>query len=349
MATETPTEAKFFHANIPQEYQAPEEKKLGISMFIIGGIGTRKTSFAAQWPAPVFLSIQSEGGDRSLNTYPKVAAHLMSRTKYPQTPPVANEQCPQYFPIRFHGSHRDPYNKVRPGGPYKWYECLEDAVTQIEKNYKEWGIGTVVVDSGSYLCRLWISDLLEYRYYQVEKGSNNQTATRTVAQADRLGGDILGPPEYGMLAQYLSRIQTSLSKLPINLIWIVNKEEIWEPAAKAVGGATIGEMRLRGERPGLVGRVSKVYIPGATDLIVDATVNLERDVSVTSMDSSRQRQKRTPTFWTVPSDVMPDVRHRFFDAFEKGYIEDKELKEPTFRAVWSEEAIRPWIAYGKYA
>lgn len=344
----TKKEAEFFSAKIPESHQAPEERKLGVSVFVVGGIGTRKTSWAAQWPAPVFLSIQAEGGDRSLTTYPRVAEDLLSRTKHTDTPPVANREQPAYFPIRFHGTYKDTYNQTRPGGAYKWYECLTDVVTQIEKNYKEWGVGTVVVDSGSYLCRLWISDLLEARYWQAGRSQPNKTAQRTVAQAERMGGDILGPPEYGMLAQFLSRIQTSLAKLPVNVIWIVNKEEIWEPAGKATGTAGISDLKLKGERPGLTGRVSKVYIPGSTDLIVDATVDLERDMSVTSMDAQRARQKRTPTFWTVPSAVMPDVRHRFFDAFPKGRIEDPELKEPTFRAVWAEKAIRPWISYGKY-
>lgn len=311
---------------------------LGVSLMIVGDLGTRKTSFACQAPAPVFLSMVAEGHDRALHSYPYVAQDLIRRSKlHDKYPVVFNDQRPLTFTIKYHGSHTDSFND-KAGRRYRWQECLIDVVTQIERHYAAWGIGTVVLDSASYLCRMWIGDVIELR----------DGIGKSISSGEPISADVIGPPEYLMLQNYLQRIQNSLSKLPLNKIWILNKEPVFEEAAKATGSARGNIQTLQHTRdvPGLVGKKSPIYIPGSADIIIDACCSEEIDDSIGSMTEARL--KKVPTYWVTPSNKYKNVRHRFAFAFPTGKIEDAELHEPTFRAIWAEKEVRPWICYGKH-
>lgn len=113
----------------PDLHYPGQSVKEGLTVFLYGGLGTRKTTWAGLWPKPLFLSIGPEGGDDSL-------AMLPSLYGIP-TPPV--------FRIRS-VSH------------------MVEKIDQISKHYIEWDINTVVVDSTTYYLDMWTYDLLKQRY-----------------------------------------------------------------------------------------------------------------------------------------------------------------------------------------
>ncbi len=53
----------------------------GMTVLLYGPPGSRKTTWAAQWPGVLFLSIASEGGDDALKMYPQIAAMLMAASQ----------------------------------------------------------------------------------------------------------------------------------------------------------------------------------------------------------------------------------------------------------------------------
>ena len=101
----------------------------GITAFVFGSPGTWKTTWAGQWPKPVFLSVGQEGGDDALV----------------QLPSIYGVPIPRVYTITS-------------------YEAMHQKVNQIVSHYREMDINTVVVDSITYYVDLWIAQLMEKRY-----------------------------------------------------------------------------------------------------------------------------------------------------------------------------------------
>lgn len=100
----------------------------GLTIFLFGGWGTRKSSVAACFPAPFIISSGNERGDKSLIFLPELYGVPV--------PPV--------LPVR------------RPA------EMLQ-AVDYAARLAKGQGFGTVIIDSLGYYADLWVAHLLETR------------------------------------------------------------------------------------------------------------------------------------------------------------------------------------------
>lgn len=96
--------------------------KQGLTVFLYGGVGTRKTTWAGLGPKPLFLSIGPEGGDDSLAMLP----HLYGV----QQPPV------------YHITSSS---------------MMKEKVALICRDYVKMDINTVVIDSITYYFDLWIA------------------------------------------------------------------------------------------------------------------------------------------------------------------------------------------------
>jgi len=103
--------------------------KQGITMFLYGGWGTWKTSFAGTFPKPVFLSVGTEGGDDALGLLPELYNIA--------TPPT------------YHISGA---------------AMMKQKVEYIAANYKALDYNTVVVDSIGFYTDLWVAELMDMRY-----------------------------------------------------------------------------------------------------------------------------------------------------------------------------------------
>jgi hypothetical protein len=109
------------------------EVRSGVTVFLYGSIGTRKTTWAGTWPRALFLSIGPEGGDDAL-------AMLPSLYGIP-APPV------------YHiASTRE----------------MSEVSTRILNNYQAWNVNTLVIDSLTYYIDMWMYDLLRLRYPNID-------------------------------------------------------------------------------------------------------------------------------------------------------------------------------------
>ena len=118
------------------QYQDPDlhypgqgETKQGVSVFLFGGVGTWKTTFAGTFPKPLFLSVGPEGGDDALAMLPELYGI--------QVPPT--------------------YHVTSP-------DMMLKKVDRIIKDYVAMGINTVIVDSITYYVDMWVAQLMELRY-----------------------------------------------------------------------------------------------------------------------------------------------------------------------------------------
>lgn len=103
--------------------------KQGVTVFLFGSVGTWKTTWAGQWPKPLFLSVGAEGGDDALAMLPSLYG-------------VA-------APPSFHITSS---------------EMMYEKVNAIRANYLAWDVNTVVVDSITYYVDMWIAQLMAKRY-----------------------------------------------------------------------------------------------------------------------------------------------------------------------------------------
>jgi hypothetical protein len=115
----------------PDLYYPGQTVTQGVTVFVYGAPGTRKTTFAGQWPKPVVLSVGAEGGDDAL-------AMLHSIYGVPVPPVYRITTCKQ----------------------------MVEKVDYIVANYKKNDWNTIVVDSVTFYADLWITELMELRMDQ---------------------------------------------------------------------------------------------------------------------------------------------------------------------------------------
>lgn len=113
----------------PDLHYPGDKVRQGITVFLFGAPGTWKTTWAGQWPKPVFLSVGVEGGDDALVMLPSLYGVPV--------PPVYQVNTTQ---------------------------MMKKKIEYIASNYSRLGINTVVIDSITYYIDLWISQLMEIRF-----------------------------------------------------------------------------------------------------------------------------------------------------------------------------------------
>ncbi len=206
----------------------------GMTVLIYGHPGTFKTTWAAQWPGVVFLSIASEGGDDALKLYPEIAKSLCERSQMKDCPPVFNTARPPRISI-----HSD-------------VQLIEE-VEKICLHHKEWHVCTVVVDSLSYLIDLWVDNFVE----RAEKNDPNWRR-----RVDKQGGELLGPKEWGYLNMYLRSLRVKLSNQGLNVIWTCIQRDYFKQVNQ-------NEQVLEKSEPAITGQ-TKVKLPGMCKIHINA-------------------------------------------------------------------------------
>lgn len=206
----------------------------GMTVLLYGHPGTWKTTWSAQWPGVVFLSIAAEGGEDALFMYPQIAADLIARSQMPECPPVFNIAVPPR--INIHGRQQ-----------------MVDEVEKICLHHKQWGVHTVVVDSLTYLIDLWID-----RFVQHMDRTNSGWSNRVKKQ----GGELLGPREWGFLNMYLRSLRMKLSNEGLNVIWTCLQRDTY---ASSQGE----EQSLVRSEPMITGQ-AKVKLPGMCKIHINA-------------------------------------------------------------------------------
>jgi hypothetical protein len=100
--------------------------KKGMTVFLFGPLGTIKTTWAASWPSPVFLSAGHEGGDDSIAQLPELL-----------------------------GIEKPPVYQITS------VSMMRSKVDYIARMHQQYGWKTVVIDSISFYADLWIAGRLK--------------------------------------------------------------------------------------------------------------------------------------------------------------------------------------------
>lgn len=283
----------------------------GMTVFLWGHPGSWKTTWAAQWPGVLFLSIKAEGGDDALKKYPQIIADLQARSQIKDCPVAFNMAKPPVFQI---GTAKE----------------MSDKIEEVCLHHKAWGVCTVVVDSLTTLVDLWIDDFIQHQ---------EKTNPGWRKRVEKQGGDLMGPPEWGMLGMYLRGLRVKLSNEGLNVIWTCLANEKFKPRTDNSGKVLMGEQELEKIEPLLQGK-SKVTLPAVCKLHIYA----DRSTKI-AHPTAMGRLTTQPTFWTASSDKV-ELRHKYYNQFAQGYLNDPEFGSlPTFRAVWAE--LHPYIYVGK--
>jgi hypothetical protein len=279
------------------EYGSASNK--GLTVFLMGDLGARKTSWCCSWPSPIVISIACEGGDDALLPYPRVALRqlqLSSNAGQLDPPPV--------------------FNILRP--PSKEIKTISDFNTMVDNivaMHRRWGIATVVIDCLTYLMDMWIAE------HTADRRSNKayKAAMQTGA------ADMMRPQDWGMLDQFLRDARVKLSNQGLNVIWTVVANYIYES-----DGKDMMKRELKEIIPLMQGR-QRITLPGACKLHIFAEKNL------VAHPTAHGRSAVSPIFWTTPTSKVQLLRHKYLDAFPAGHLVDPVFQtEPTFRAVWNE-------------
>lgn len=250
-----------------------EANRSGMTVFLYGGIGTWKTTWAGQWPSPVFLSCGSEGGDDSLAMLPTLTGKPV--------PPVYRITS---------------------------MSALAQKVDFITRNYDKAGWKTVVFDSLTFMADMWIAELISARLSNSGKSSKDAAA-------------MMQTRDWGFLENFFVKdLAQTLHRTKLNVIWIALEREISETAPN-------GDVSVTGRKPMLSGSM-KVKIPAMCKLVLHA------DKTFISDPNNPTRRTVKPIFWTSPSFMTPDVRHKYGNFFPEGKLVDPQHGDwPTFEAI----------------
>lgn len=114
---------------VDPDLRTPGESGRGITVFLYGAPGTWKTTWAGQWPKPVFLSIGQEGGDDALA----------------QLPSIYGVPIPRVYTITS-------------------AKMMVEKIQRIARDHRAMDVNTVVIDSLTYYVDLWIAEVMATRY-----------------------------------------------------------------------------------------------------------------------------------------------------------------------------------------
>jgi len=186
----------------------------GLSIFLFGGFGTRKTSVAATFPAPLFLSCGTEHGDRAL---PYVA--------------------------QLYGVAVPPIFRVTT--PTK----LMEYVDWIVRYAKASGFGTIVFDSLTYYADLWMSTLMERRREAMRAAG---LAAEHIADALQMRKQDWGAMETHLMKDVVARIHsTGLNAIWIVVEKKIMETDEKTQSSRQIGVAPYITGATAGKLPGL--------------------------------------------------------------------------------------------------
>jgi len=311
----------------------------GSHNFVANDFVVHNSTWCYQWPAPIVLNIVAEGGNAALGTYPQIAQYLLSQWKNKDLPPpVFNRSEPPHFDIYYSGSSRDAENIS--GYPPK--HCLLDAIKMIEANWLAWGVATVVLDSIGFLQRLWMTDLIAFRYSMLSDTrpppglqglgrKSNDPSKRWAERMQEQGGVLFERADYGQFNNFLQVLQEGINALPLNRIIVGHEQAVMREKLNAQGRPT-GETEVDKIVLGISGQ-NRTYVPAGADLIIQTELKEE----AITLGSAVGRRVTRPIFWTTPDEKsIGSVGHRFAFAFSEGKLVDPEIPGvPTFRAVYN--------------
>lgn len=285
-------------------YGAQTKKKMRV--FLMGTLGTWKTAWCCQWPKPLFISIQSEGGDDTLEKYPELAIKMLTRSQERgilDPPPVFNVARP-------------PSIEIKKAGEVSRF------IDQLVLNYKQWGIATVVIDSMTFLIQNWIANHTRER-----RGSQRK-------QLETGSVEMMRVSDWGMLAAWVNDWWVKLTETDLNIIVTALDKEKTEQDDRNMAKQNVVAVEA------MIQGATRKMLMAATKLVIHAEKKLE--MSRTAMGRSNAH----PIFWTTPNPLCADIRHKYADAFSaNGRLDDPVFgEEPTFRAFWNE--LGPYIYLG---
>ncbi|RME01755.1 MAG: hypothetical protein D6812_07455 [Deltaproteobacteria bacterium] len=166
--------------------------KSGLTVFIFGDPGTWKTSFAACFPKPLFLSCATEGGDSSLDYIPKL------------------------------------YN--RPIPPRKLISSTSEMVEYLGKIQAAVGKGafpfkTIVIDSITYYTELWISEVVQVKDREIRKWIKSGKSGRSPYPE----GPLMHQRDWGLLDGHIMKFLVPvLHNLGVNVVWTSLAQRVYE-------------------------------------------------------------------------------------------------------------------------
>jgi hypothetical protein len=160
-------------------YPGQEAPTTGMSVLLFGPIGTWKTTFAAMWPSPVFLSCGTEGGDDALGQ----VTSIWPGVPVPPTYRIASRNM------------------------------MVEKIEFIIRNARQFGWKTIVVDSLTYYIDLWIKDLMIMRNEVIEEQNKNLSAKDRFQLAMEIQD--WGMLEHHIMKELVPRLHSS----GLNVIW----------------------------------------------------------------------------------------------------------------------------------
>lgn len=268
----------------------------GETVLLWGPPGCWKTTWCAQWPGVVFLSIAAEGGDDALKMYPEIARMLMANSRMNDTcPPVFNTERPPCFQVRSK-------------------QQFEEYVDLICKNRKAWKICTVVVDGLCYLIDLWVQYFVEFK----EKQGKSKAVT--------MGGDLVDQQGWGFLNMFLRETRMKFQNEGLNVIWTTLQHDTYKSVMQPSG---ISEMQLVSSVPMVKGQ-NRVTLSGACKMHIHAD-----RIKVTDMQNP-ERMRIQPIFWTSSNAILDARHKYFNKFPYGKLIDPEFGDLPTFRAFWIE-------------
>jgi len=282
-----------YQANVKHPAVSSKAEK-GLTVLLYGHPGTWKTTWCAQWPGVVFISIVSEGGDAALGAYPEIAKWLLENAKTKEIPPVFNAAEPPKFPVR---TTKD----------------FVDAVELITKNKKAWGICTVVIDGLTQLIDIWKREYIQQK----------QKDSRYVKKSADRGGDLLDQQAWGFLNLFLSTARVDIQNHGLNVIWTTFMKEFWSPPD------VHGNSTLEAEVP-MVAGANKITLPAQCQLWIYAKREKTPDLQVpgTYKIQPKYLTKSTATadlrhkfLWKFPHGCLMDPDFGTLPTFRSVYYE----------------------------
>jgi len=264
----------------------------GMTVFLYGGFGSRKTTWAASAPGAYFLSCGLEGGDVALDYYPRIALKMLNAAHAAQPLFLADGTPTGVVPPVFNAGR--PASKVISS-----VDGLAEKANQLAKTGKANGVRTVVVDSVTYLQAMWMNEI-----------------TQGGAKCMRI-------QDWGTLSTWMRNMQINLQEAGLNVIWLATETEVVEPDDKNFAKKNVGKVL-----PAMKGS-ARNEVMGACKIIMRAERMLEAAPGMGS------RKRAVPRFWAEPSTLDAQLRHKFYDSFPRGMLEDPVFgTEPTFGALY---------------
>jgi hypothetical protein len=240
----------------------------GVTVFLQGRPGTRKTTFAGMWPNPVFLSMKADGGERVLSFMP----HFYGI----DTPPVFGIGSCQEF---------------------------VDALNIVATQHQQYGWATVVIDTLSTYVDMFIDFIITKR----RASFTAQGKTREAVEA------MMEQRDWGYLENHLVKdIAGRLHTTGLNVIWITH---VKEKTTQGANGPIVHSVD-----PAISGSSAR-KLPAICQLMIHADVS-----DVPSLDGrGLVNQYR---YYTAPTHLCKNIRHRFGPAWPKGELLDPATGEP---------------------